>query len=66
MKTSPTIMLALTALMIGTVAVTPVSSIALAGGGGPDKWCGAPVCSQQTPPFIGRPYQTTPHIGGRS
>jgi hypothetical protein len=64
MKTSLTIVLAVAVLMIGTA--TPILSPAVAGGGGPDKWCGAPVCSQQTPPFIGRPYQTTPHIGGRS
>jgi hypothetical protein len=57
MKTSLAIVLAVAMLMIGIA--TPILSPAVAGGGGPGKWCGAPVCSQQTPPFIGRPYQTT-------
>ena len=52
MKTSLAIMLAVAALTIGTVTVSPISSTAFAGGGGPDKWCGAVVCSQQTPPWV--------------
>ena len=31
------------ALTIGTATIAPISSIAVAGGGGPDKWCGAVV-----------------------
>ncbi len=41
MKTSFAIMLTVAALAISTATV---SSTALAGGGGPDKWCGAAVC----------------------
>jgi len=44
MKTSLAIALAVAALTIGTASVAPISSTALAGGGGPDKWCGATVC----------------------
>jgi hypothetical protein len=44
MKTSLAIVLAVAALTIGTATVAPISSTALAGGGGPDKWCGAAVC----------------------
>ena len=44
MKTSPAIVFAIAALTIGTATVAPISSTAIAGGGGPDKWCGAPVC----------------------
>ena len=44
MKTSLAIMLALATLTLGTATVAPFSSIAVAGGGGPDKWCGAAVC----------------------
>ena len=44
MKTSLAIMLAVAALTIGTAIVPPISSTAVAGGGGPDKWCGAAVC----------------------
>ena len=44
MKTSLTIVLAAAALTIGTATVAPISSTAFAGGGGPDKWCGAAVC----------------------
>jgi len=44
MKTSLAIMLAVAALTISTVTVAPISSTAYAGGGGPDKWCGAVVC----------------------
>jgi hypothetical protein len=41
MKTSLAIMLA--ALAVGT-ATLAISNPAFAGGGGPDKWCGAVVC----------------------
>jgi hypothetical protein len=43
MKTSLAIVLAAAALAIGTASVAPISSIAFAGGGGPDRWCGAVV-----------------------
>ena len=44
MKTLLAIALAVAALTIGTASVAPISSTAFAGGGGPDKWCGAPAC----------------------
>ena len=44
MKTSLAIVLAVAALTIGTATMAPISSIAVAGGGGPDRWCGAVVC----------------------
>ena len=44
MKTSLAIVLAVAALTIGTT-VAPISSPAVAGGGGPDKWCGAAACA---------------------
>ena len=44
MKTSLAIMLAVAALTIGAATIAPISSTAVAGGGGPDKWCGAAVC----------------------
>ena len=44
MKTSLAIVLAVAALTIGTASVPPISSTAFAGGGGPDRWCGAVVC----------------------
>ena len=44
MKKSLAIALAVAALTIGTATVAPISSTALAGGGGPDRWCGAVVC----------------------
>ena len=44
MKTLLAIALAVAALTIGTATVAPISSTAVAGGGGPDKWCGAAVC----------------------
>ena len=44
MKTSLAIVLAVAALTIGTATVAPISSPAVAGGGGPDKWCGAAAC----------------------
>jgi len=43
MKTSLAIMLAVATLAIGT-ATLAISNPAFAGGGGPDKWCGAAVC----------------------
>jgi len=30
--------------------VAPISGTAVAGGGGPDKWCGAAICPTQAPP----------------
>jgi hypothetical protein len=50
MKTSLAIALAAAALTIGTATVAPISSTAVAGGGGPDKWCGAAVCPPQQAP----------------
>ena len=45
MKTLLAIALAAAALTIGTATMSPISSTAVAGGGGgPDKWCGAAVC----------------------
>ena len=44
MKSSLAIVLAAAALTIGTATVASISSTAFAGGGGPDKWCGAAVC----------------------
>ena len=44
MKTLLAIALAAAALTIGVATVAPISSTAVAGGGGPDKWCGAAVC----------------------
>jgi len=44
MKTLLAIALAAAALTIGTATVAPISSTAVARGGGPDKWCGAAVC----------------------
>jgi hypothetical protein len=38
------ILFALAALTSGTVGMTLTSSAVLAGGGGPDNWCGALVC----------------------
>lgn len=50
MKTLLTIALVAAALTIGTAAVAPISGTAVAGGGGPDKWCGAAICpTKQTP-----------------
>ena len=45
MKTLLAIALAVAALTIAAATVAPISSTAVAaGGGGPDKWCGAAVC----------------------
>jgi hypothetical protein len=41
MKTLLAFALVATAL---TAIVAPISGTALAGGGGPDKWCGAQIC----------------------
>jgi hypothetical protein len=54
MKMSLAIVLTVAALTIGTANVTPISSTAVAGGGGPDKWCGASICPQQTPGWVRR------------
>jgi hypothetical protein len=50
MKTLLAIALAAAALTIGTATVAPISSTAVAGGGGPDKWCGAAVCPPKQAP----------------
>ena len=50
MKTLLAIALAAAALTIGTATVAPISSTAVAGGGGPDKWCGAAACPPQQAP----------------
>ena len=47
MKTSLAIVLAFVlaaATLTFGAPVTPMSGTAVAGGGGPDKWCGAAVC----------------------
>ena len=44
MKTLLAITLAAAALTISAATVAPISSTAVAGGGGPDKWCGAAAC----------------------
>ena len=50
MKPLLAIALVAAALTIGTATVAPISGTAVAGGGGPDKWCGAAVCPpKQTP-----------------
>jgi len=43
MKTSLAIIFTVAALAVGT-ATLAISNPAFAGGGGPDKWCGAVVC----------------------
>ena len=50
MKTLVAIVLAAAALTIGTATVAPISGTAVAGGGGPDKWCGAAVCPPKQAP----------------
>jgi hypothetical protein len=44
MKTLLAIALATATLTVGAATIAPLSGTALAGGGGPDKWCGAAVC----------------------
>jgi hypothetical protein len=44
MKTLLAIVLAAAVTLMFGATVTPISSTAVAGGGGPDKWCGAAVC----------------------
>ena len=48
MKTLLAIALAAAALTVGTATVAPISSTAVAGGGGPDKWCGAAAVPTQS------------------
>ena len=52
MKTLLAIALVAAALTIGTAAVGPISGTAVAGGDGPDRWCGAAICTtkHQAPP----------------
>ena len=40
--------LAIFTFLIGTATVAPISSTAVAGEGGPDKWCGAAACALGT------------------
>ncbi len=51
MRTLLAILFALGLLTFGA-PVTPISGTAVAGGGGPDKWCGAAVCPTKQPPWI--------------
>jgi hypothetical protein len=44
MKTSLAIVLAAAAALTVSATVPSISSPAVAGGGGPDKWCGAAAC----------------------
>ena len=44
------VLLAAGALTFGA-PVTPMSGTAVAGGGGPDKWCGAAICPPKQAPF---------------
>jgi hypothetical protein len=44
MKTLLAIVLAAAVTLISGASVPPISGTAVAGGGGPDKWCGAAVC----------------------
>jgi hypothetical protein len=50
MKTLLAIALVAAALTIGAATVAPISGTAVAGGGGPDKWCGATVCPPKQAP----------------
>ena len=45
MKTSLAIAFAVATLTIGTATMAPLSSAAVAGGGKPDRWCGAAACA---------------------
>ena len=57
MKTLLVIALAAAALTIGTATVAPISGTAVAGGGGPDRWCGAIICPpKKTHPGTHRGY----------
>jgi len=47
MKTLLAIALTAATLTIGTATVAPISGTALAGGGGPDKWCGGAMCPRR-------------------
>ena len=47
MKTLLAIALVAAALTIGTAVVGPISGTAVAGGGGPDRWCGAAICHDE-------------------
>lgn len=44
MKTLLAIVLLAAAALTFGAPVTPMSGTAVAGGGGPDKWCGAAIC----------------------
>jgi hypothetical protein len=51
MKTLLAIALTAATLTIGTATMAPISGIALAGGGGPEKWCGGAMCLQRQAPL---------------
>jgi hypothetical protein len=51
MKTLLAIALTAATLTIGTATVAPISGTALAGGGGPDKWCGGAMCPRRQAPL---------------
>ena len=50
MKTLLAIALVAAALTMGTATLAPISGTAVAGGGGPDKWCGAAICPPRQAP----------------
>lgn len=50
MKTLLAIALTVAALTIGTATVSPISSTAIAAGGGAVKWCGAAACAHRFGP----------------
>ena len=50
MKTLLVIALAAAALTIATATVASISGTAVAGGGGPDRWCRAVVCPPRHAP----------------
>ncbi len=57
MKTLLAIALLAAGMLTFGAPVTPMSGTAVAGGGGPDKWCGAAVCPPRklpTGPYRGR------------
>jgi len=57
MKTLLAIALLAAGMLTFGAPVTPMSGTAVAGGGGPDKWCGAAVCPpKKTYPGTHRGY----------
>ena len=51
MKTLLAVALAAAVLTFGPATVPLISGTAVAGGGGPDKWCGATVCPAKHAPL---------------